>query len=317
MPGGVLWAPVDWKTLPQSAVLWRRSDLENSFPHAMANVFVADRWDSITGIDARSGRTRWTIPLQHHDVQMGHSVMACDATVVVFAPSAVLGIGADDGTRRWSIASTPRASSNYVTPGFPEVNGCRVAFHRVAVTRTLWEEGEPSDAVEVDAHSGIERALGPGRVVELGAEHAVLEEAGGRCTLVRAGTRTTLPAHTRYVVSPGSADEVAVVLPPDDSLNHGVIEGVRVRSGAIAWKRPAEDLGTGVTSRTTVATGLGLSPGRPLFTRVGDDAIVVGSRGVERVDLRTGRPRWSVGLSDELSSVDLWRVVGVASSWIE
>jgi hypothetical protein len=302
MAGGVLVAPVDWKTLPQSAVLWRRSDLENSFPHAIEGLFVADRFDSITGIDARSGRTRWTVPIEHvGDQQMAHSVMACDDTVVVFAPNAVIGVRAEDGTQRWRIAGTHRTQSTYTTPGFPVVYGCRVAFHRAAGTRMLWEEGEKADAVEVDAHSGVERVLGPGRVVELGPDHAMIEDAGGRSTLVRAGRRTALPDHTRYVVSPGTSDELAVVLPPDDSRDNGVVKGVHAGSGRIVWSRPAESLGAGAESRASAATHWGVSPNHPLLTRLGDEAIVVGSRGVERVDLRTGRSRWSVGLSDELA----------------
>jgi hypothetical protein len=304
MAGGTLGAPVDFKTLPQSAVLWRRSDLENGLPHAMGGVFVVDRGDSITGIEARTGRTRWSIPVEQvGEKQMTHSVMACDDTVVVFAPNAILGVRAEDGTERWRIAGTRRAHSIYTTPGFPVVHGCRVAFHRVAGTRTLWEEGERSDAVEVDAHSGIERALGPGRVVELGPDHAVIEDSGGRSSLLRAGNRTALPDHSRYVVSPGSADEMAVVLPPDDSRDNGVVKGVHVRSGRIVWSRPAESVGADASTRATTATHTGLAaPNHPLVTRLGDDAMVVGSRSVERVDLRTGRSRWSVGLSDELSS---------------
>jgi outer membrane protein assembly factor BamB len=304
MPGGVLGAPIDYKTLPQSAVLWRRSDLEDSFPHAVGSVFIVDRWESITGIDAHTGRTLWSIPVEHPgDVQMGHSVMACDDSAVIFAPNAIIGVRAQDGKQRWRIAETHRASSIYLTPGFPVVYGCRVAFHRVAGTRTLSEEGEPSDAFEVDANSGVERALGPGRVVELGPDYAVMEDAGGRCALVRAGRkRTALPAHTHYVVSPGGADELAVVLPPDDSADNGVVKGVNVRSGALAWSRPAERLGADATTRTTVVTPIGDLRSRPLLTRRGDDVIVVGTGTVERVDLRTGRSRWSVPISDELSN---------------
>jgi hypothetical protein len=214
--------------------------------------------------------------------------------VVVFAPAAVVGLRASSGVERWRIVETVRPQSIYVTPGFPEVHGCRVAFHRAAGTRMLAEMGESWDAVEVDAHSGVERALGPGHVIELGPDYAVIEDATGKSVLDKAGTRSALPDRTRYVVSPGRADEIAVVVDVE-----GDLRGVEVKSGRALWGHPAERVAPNLPILGDEVTSAGIVSEHPLLTRVGDDAIAAANRTVQRLDLRTGRARWSVGIGDE------------------
>ena len=285
---GRLGVPQDWKTLPQSAVVWRREDL---YPHGLVAIgdTLLTRRQGIVAFDAHNGDERWHRPVG--DGERSYAVEGCDGVAVLFEPRAVVGVVADTGEERWTRPLEPRADSIYTTPGFPRRLGCHVGFLLVSGARQLAER-EKATLVTVDTRTGEERTLAECRSEgcqlesDPGSTGWVLTDQRGPRFVPLRGAAVALPERTEMVAGEGAEMVAVAQLRVDRPFERGS------DSDGPRWRGQRTD-GTVLWESSARFDRLG---------RLGDDLIVLrhSDHSIARMDLKTGRDRWALPLSDEL-----------------
>lgn len=272
--GGTIEVPADWKSLPQSAVVWRHDGLSTREQHAVSNtlVSIAGNDGAFVGLALEDGQEQWRHP---PPVARGRSqvVPLCDDLVLLANHHEFVAVRADTGAEVWTISNEPRTERP--SSGNPiEVGGCGLAFRRVRDTRRLADMDGAADVIFVDARTGRERILGSCdgfcSVIEVRSSGALVNDRSSSRFLPRRGSPRTLPTDTQYLVG----DDLAV-LRGDETI-------YAMREGSAVWEmeRPSR-----------------------VYERHGDTLLGLWQDGIRRIDLATGQVLWTTAVDDGLTRV--------------
>ena len=275
LDGAPVGIPVDWRTLPMTAVLWEGVRLSDPMLIDGSLVALADQRHALVGHDARTGVERWRVRLEPEISERPYAIAGC-GRVVLFDARRVAGIDPASGSVVWEIPLDANRNSEMAHPGSARIHGCRLVFQVADNVMRLADGFDSSRLRVVDVVSGaiVSRPTCPAPCTIVSTEdNGILVNTSEQQRLLfpwAAAQSIQLPASTSAL-----AGDVAL------AVVDGALEGRDRSSGAVRW-------------RSTLGG---------LLARVGDDILALDpdADAIVRISLATGAEVWRTSVSHELA----------------
>lgn len=281
MEDGRVAVPLDWRTLPLTAVLWEgppRSDPRLNDPQWIGDLLVAlEAGRDVVARDARTGVERWRGELDSALGTRAYLLAGCER-VVVLDSTRIAGLDPATGELAWEVPIGQAAGAYSSRPGEAAMNGCRMVV-QVADEGDMVADGFHSSSLRVlDVRDGtvLARPRCPAPCLVVSAEDAGVIAGMGEGERVlfgwTGGEPEVLPARSIRV-----AGGVALVR-SDDAM-----EGRARGSGELVWR----------------LEGLGRR-GATELARLADAVVVHDGDTLRRISIATGEDVWRIAIDEDL-----------------
>ncbi len=277
---GAATLPIDWRTLPMTALLWSARGGDDPLLVDGALVTTEPGREALVARDLRSGQERWRVETPHAIGERPYAVAGCQR-VVLFDSERIAGLDPATGAALWEIPLEP-TNSVMTRPGAASMQGCHLAFLVADDAMRLADGFSTSRLRLVDVRTGRITArptcAAPCALVSTEREGVVVNTSEDQRWLFpwEGGEPARLPAGTDHLTP-----DLAI------AIDQGTLVARERTSAEVRWRR---ELDSGAMVRG------------PLLTRTEDDLIATDGSALVRVSAATGQDVWRTPLSSELAN---------------